>query len=183
MCGDDDEVHQEMRDGSQIFLVKVWRVRLPFKSRGKATETCFLRNFLVYGAEFCPKFLECWPVFGIVLPAAVHDPCNLHRAGEWGRHTVSWNAPQSIKTDSQRLLAHVHDTPWSTKAAESCLCLPMVQFSTVLLAVFSPGSYLSPPHPVSAGWSCSCKVSHQGKKSPTAKYQSSTRHSLWYSDL
>lgn len=43
--------------------------------------------------------------------------------------------------------------------------------------------YLSPPHPASAGWSCSCKVSDPEKKSPTAKYRSSTRHSLWYSDL
>lgn len=53
----------------------------------------------------------------------------------------------------------------------------------LLFAIFSHGFYLSPLHLVSAGWSCSCKVSDPGKKSPTAKYQSSTRHSLWYSDL
>lgn len=78
---------------------------------------------------------------------------------------------------------HIYTTPCATKSSESCLCLQMMQFSTVLFVIFSHGFYLSPPHPVPAGWSCSCKVSDPGKRSPTAKYQSSTRHSLWYSDL
>ena len=68
-------------------------------------ETCPLHNFLVYGAELCPKFLESWSVLGVVLPAVVHDPCNLHRAGVRCRHTVSCNAPQAIKTGSPTLLA------------------------------------------------------------------------------
>lgn len=137
----------------------------------------------MYGVEICPKFLESWSVSGIVLPAVAHNPCDLHGAGVWCRHTVSWKAPQSISTGSQRLLPHLPDLPRATKSSEICLCLRRMRFSTLLFAIFWRGFYLSPPHPASAGWSCSCKVSDPGKKSPTAKYQSSTRHSLWYSDL
>lgn len=155
----------------------------PFKSSVQSTETCFLRNFPVHGAEICPEFLESWSVSGVVLPAVVHNPGNLHGAGVWCRHTVSWNTPQSIRTGTQRLLPHPRDSPRATKTSESRLCLWMMRFPTVLVAIFSRGFYLSPPHPASAGCSCSCKVSDPEKKSPTAKYQSSTRHSLWYSDL
>ena len=43
--------------------------------------------------------------------------------------------------------------------------------------------YLSPPHLVSVGLSCLCTASFPWRRSPTVKRQSSTHHSVWYSDL
>lgn len=93
-------------------MEEMWQQTHIFMSMPAATvfsvRNGILRHFLVYGAELCTKFLETRSVFGMVLPAAVHDPHNLQRAGAWCRHTVSWNATQPIKTGSQGLLAHLH---------------------------------------------------------------------------
>ena len=47
-----------------------------------------LCNFVVYSTELSPEFLERWPVLGVVLPAAAHDPGDFHGAAVRSSHTV-----------------------------------------------------------------------------------------------
>lgn len=136
---------------------------------GLSVRNGVLGHFLVYGAELCPKFLETRPVFGIVLPAVVHDPRNLQRAGAWCSHTVSWKATQPIKTRQP-----------GPSGTSTRLRKQRVQGTA---PACRSDLYLSPPRLSPAGCSCSCTVSGPGKKSPTTKYQSSTRHSRWCSNL
>lgn len=83
----------------------------------------------------------------------------------------------SLSKQAARAFWH-NCTLTETKSSGNRLSLQIGQISHMFCFL-----YLSPPHLSSAGCSCSCRVSGPGKKSPTAKYQSSTRHSRWCSNL
>lgn len=97
---------------------------------------------------------------GVILPAVVHDPGDLHGAAVWSGHTVSCNISH---TPASHLNKNIH--------------------GFLLLLTSDPCLYLSPPRPESAGCSCLCMVSFPWKRFPTVRPQSSTRHSAWYNDL
>lgn len=69
-----------------------------------------LYNFIVYGAELSPEFLERRSVFGVVLPAVVHNPGDFHWAAVWSRHAVSWNTSQTFNISAETCLAYLFET-------------------------------------------------------------------------
>lgn len=113
-------------------------------------------DFVVYDSEFCSNFLEGGSVFGVVLPAAVHDGGDLCGAAVRSRHPVPCNTSQTQESQSA--------CAWTPPASGHSL-------------------YLSPPRLESAGCSCWSKASFPEKRSPTVRSQSSTHHSEWYNGL
>lgn len=93
--------------------------------------------------------------------------------------------PETHRSQSKQAVRgfwHVY-TPSGTQSSGNGLSMQIRQVSGFFWGLFVFYLYLSPPRFSSPGCSCSCKASVPGKKSPTTKYQSSTRHSRWCSDL
>lgn len=85
-------------------------------------------------------------------------------------------------------MIHNHDTV-TTRKASACVWIPFSPtyvdkiIFALRLQVPDRNLYLSPPHPASDGWSCSCRASFPWKKSPTAGPRSSRRHYVLYKGL